>query len=311
MAETPNATHGWAVVTGASGGMGAVFTRALAKRGYPVLAVARATTPLAKLAEEMSKEGARVEVLACDLATAEGVTTVVERARALGDIELLVNNAGLSTSGRFLDQARDREIQSIRVNVEALYTLTRDLVPEMVKRKRGGVINIASVTAFQAIPFWTTYAATKAFVLSLGEGLADQRLTRPRRRLSPSASKWHLRCVNRVVEAIMNGNSDSDALAAAERLTPVILTSREGNDGATIVQRMELKIDAAALVGRPLEVRSKGQGERRRPAERSRAVRFRHSCSIARRPVASWWSCPTSSGAEAQSDICIYNLSGG
>jgi len=54
----------------------------------------------------------------------------------------------------------------------------------------------------------------------------------------------------------MNGNSDSDALAAAERLTPVILTSREGNDGATIVQRMELKIDAAALVGRPLEVRS-------------------------------------------------------
>ena len=141
--------------------------------------------------------------------------------------------------------------------------------------------------------------------------LADQRLTRPRRRLSPSASKWHLRCVNRVVEAIMNGNSDSDALAAAQRLTPVILTSREGNDGATIVQRMELKIDAAALVGRPLEVRSKGQGERRRPAERSRAVRFRHSCSIARRPVASWWSCPTSSGAEAQSDICIYNLSGG
>ena len=172
MAETPNATHGWAVVTGASGGMGAVFTRALAKRGYPVLAVARATTPLAKLAEEMSKEGARVEVLASDLATPEGVTTVVERARALGDIELLVNNAGLSTSGRFLDQARDREIQSIRVNVEALYTLTRDLVPEMVKRKRGGVINIASVTAFQAIPFWTTYAATKAFVLSLGEGLA-------------------------------------------------------------------------------------------------------------------------------------------
>ena len=64
--------------------------------------------------------------------------------------------------------------------------------------------------------------------------------------------------MNRVVEAIMNnGNGDSDALAAAERLTPVILTPREGDDGATIVQRMELKIDAAALLGRPLEVHSK------------------------------------------------------
>jgi short-subunit dehydrogenase len=172
MPETLNATHDWAVVTGASGGMGAVFTRALARRGYPVLAVARAATPLANLAEEMSKEGVRVEAFASDLATTEGVTAVVERARALGDVELLVNNAGLSTSGRFLEQGRDREIQSIRVNVEALYTLTRDLVPDMVRRKRGGVINIASVTAFQAIPFWTTYAATKAFVLSLGEGLA-------------------------------------------------------------------------------------------------------------------------------------------
>jgi short-subunit dehydrogenase len=172
MAETPNVTHGWAVVTGASGGMGAVFTRALAKRGYPVLAVARAATPLAKLAEEMRSEGARVETLASDLATTEGVAAVVERARALGDIELLVNNAGLSTSGRFLDQPRDREIQSIRVNVEALYTLIRDLVPDMVKKGCGGVINIASVTAFQAIPFWTTYAATKAFVLSFSEGLA-------------------------------------------------------------------------------------------------------------------------------------------
>ena len=96
----------------------------------------------------------------------------MERARALGDIELLVNNAGLSTSGHFLDQAVDRETQAIRVNVEALYALTRELVPDMVARKRGGILNIASIVAFQAIPYWTTYAATKAFVLAFGEGLA-------------------------------------------------------------------------------------------------------------------------------------------
>jgi short-subunit dehydrogenase len=164
--------RGWAIVTGASGGIGAAFTKSLAKRGYSVLAVARRVEPLVKLADELKKDGAFVETLAADLASADGVKAVVERAHALGDIELLVNNAGLSTSGHFLDQSAEKEIQSIRVNIEALYTLTRKIVPAMVERKRGGILNIASIVAFQAIPYWTTYAATKAFVLAFGEGLA-------------------------------------------------------------------------------------------------------------------------------------------
>src|SRR5207244_13200461 len=118
----------------ASGGMGAVFTRALAKRGYCVLAVARGIEPLTKLAEERGKEGHVVETLAADLATDLGVKSVLERARGLGDVELLVNNAGVSTSGRFLEQSADKEIQSIGVNVLALYTLTRAIVPGMVER---------------------------------------------------------------------------------------------------------------------------------------------------------------------------------
>jgi uncharacterized protein len=164
--------RGWAIVTGASGGMGAAFVKSLAKRGYSVLAVARRVEPLVRMADELKKDGAIVETLAVDLASAEGVKTVVERAHALVDIELLVNNAGLSTSGHFLNQSADKEIHSIRVNVEALYTLTREIVPAMVERKRGGILNIASIVAFQAIPYWTTYAATKAFVLAFGEGLA-------------------------------------------------------------------------------------------------------------------------------------------
>jgi short-subunit dehydrogenase len=152
--------------------MGAAFTKSLARRGYSVLAVARGVEPLVRLADELKKDGAFVETLAVDLGSAEGVKAVVERAHALGDIELLVNNAGLSTSGHFLDQSAEKEIQSIRVNVEALYTLTREIVPAMVERKRGGILNIASIVAFQAIPYWTTYAATKAFVLAFGEGLA-------------------------------------------------------------------------------------------------------------------------------------------
>lgn len=166
------AARGWAIVTGASGGLGTAFTRALAARGYSVLAVSRSPGPLTSLAEELKKNGGSIETLAVDLASAAGVAAVVERAQALHDIALLVNNAGLSTSGPFLDQSREREIESIRVNIEALYTLTRRILPGMVHRGRGGILNIASIVAFQAIPYWTTYAATKAFVLAFGEGLA-------------------------------------------------------------------------------------------------------------------------------------------
>ncbi len=162
----------WAIVTGASGGIGAAFIRALVKRGYPVLAVAHRAEPLARIAAEVRKGEGLIETLAADLGRPEGVAAVLEKARELGPVELLVNNAGLSTSGHFLDQGADREIESIRVNVEALYRLTRGILPSLLDRKRGGILNVASIVAFQAIPYWTTYAATKAFVLAFGEGLA-------------------------------------------------------------------------------------------------------------------------------------------
>jgi len=166
------AQKGWAVITGASGGIGSAFAREIARRGYSVLAVANRLGPLEELAAELRRNGGRVEVLTADLSTPEGTSAVTERARTLGPVELLINNAGLSTSGYFLEQSGEREIQSIRVNVEALYRLTRDIVPEMVQRRRGGILNVASVVGFQAVPFWTTYAATKAFVIAFGEGLA-------------------------------------------------------------------------------------------------------------------------------------------
>jgi short-subunit dehydrogenase len=164
----------WAIVTGATGGLGAVFVKRLVERGYAVLAVGRKREALGDLVRSLGVSSAMIEPLVADLATVNGIDAIVARARELGDVDLLVNNAGLSTSGSFLELDAERELQSIRVNVEALYTLTRQIVPGMVKRGRGGVLNVASIVAFQAIPYWTTYAATKAFVLALGEGLAHE-----------------------------------------------------------------------------------------------------------------------------------------
>src|SRR5437588_576529 len=110
-------SRSWAIVTGAAGGMGAAFTRALAKRGYPVLAVARSAESLVTVANEIRKSGAFVETLAADLASAAGVAAGVEKAHSLGDTELLVNKAGLyagsgvpGLAGRFLPFATPEEV---------------------------------------------------------------------------------------------------------------------------------------------------------------------------------------------------------
>jgi uncharacterized protein len=110
--------------------------------------------------------------MSADLSSPDDVEAVAAKAHTLRDVELLVNNAGISTWGYFLEQSAEKDLQSIRANVGALYSLTRKLVPGMVERKRGGILNIASVVGFQPIPYWTTCAATKAFVLSFGEGAA-------------------------------------------------------------------------------------------------------------------------------------------
>lgn len=168
------AQRGWAIVTGASAGLGHVFVKELVAAGYPVLAVARRKERLDQLAAEVAKRGGRVESVAADLGSPEGVKAVVARAQGLGDVELLVNNAGISSWGHFLEIPLDKHLAMLRLNVEALVSLTCQLLPQLVKRSRGGIINVASVVGFQPMPYWTTYAATKAFVLSFTEGVAHE-----------------------------------------------------------------------------------------------------------------------------------------
>jgi len=168
-----NSGRGWAVVTGASSGMGLAFARELARRGHKVLAVARRRDRLETLVTE-AKQGGSVAALAADLGTAEGLKLVVTRLSSLDKIELLINNAGIAASGDFQGSSLEQQLLSIRVNVDAVMTLTHAAIGEMLRRGNGAIINIASVVAFQPFPHFAVYAASKAFVLSFTEALAEE-----------------------------------------------------------------------------------------------------------------------------------------
>ena len=166
--------QGWAIITGASSGMGLVFARELAGRGYDVLAVARRRDRLEALARDGSSRGGRILPFTADLGTSDGLGALAARVRELGNIEFLVNNAGVATAGNFADSDLGRELAEIGLNVNAVVTLTHAVLAEMRPRKRGAVINVASVVAFQPFPHFAVYAASKAFVLSFTEALAEE-----------------------------------------------------------------------------------------------------------------------------------------
>jgi short-subunit dehydrogenase len=175
MAIAPNRSRpdAWAVVTGASSGIGREFALQLAERGKPVLAVARDGERLAALADEVARQGGRLEPLSADLSRPEGVESLLAAA-AEREVELLVNNAGAACYGPFLTLSPERDRELIRLNVEAVVALTHGLLPAMLERSRGGVINVASIVAFQPMPYFATYAAGKAFVLSFSEALDEE-----------------------------------------------------------------------------------------------------------------------------------------
>ena len=156
-----------ALVTGASSGIGEQFARALSDRGHELVLVARRRERLEKLASELPGQA---HVIECDLATE--AASLPGRTRELGlEVDLLVNNAGFGTWGRFIDQDPERNAEQVRVNCEAVMRLTHGYLPAMVKRGRGGVIIVASTAGLQPIPYEAVYAATKAFALSFAEAL--------------------------------------------------------------------------------------------------------------------------------------------
>jgi short-subunit dehydrogenase len=165
-----------ALITGASKGLGVVFADELAARGTDLVLVARSKDALQTLAARLTAHhGVRCYVIAADLANPKAVGDIYAELVEKGvRVDLLINNAGLGLSGRFLDHDRSKEQASIQVNVQALVGLSHLFGKAMSARARGGIINIASNSAFQPLPYMATYAATKAFVLHFGEALRHE-----------------------------------------------------------------------------------------------------------------------------------------
>ena len=164
-----------ALVTGASSGIGEAFARQLARDAHDLVIVARSSDALDALAKELrSGSGAAVECMAADLAADADLRRVEERVRSGRAFDLVVNNAGVGSAGAFAEQDVEREEQQIRLNVIALTRLTHAAVASMLPRGRGAVINVSSLAGFGPYPFTATYGATKAFVNSLTEALAEE-----------------------------------------------------------------------------------------------------------------------------------------
>ncbi len=165
-----------ALITGASSGLGEEFARQLARKKYDLVLTARREERLRAIAEEAKSLGCgRAEVIALDLSIPGSAEALYRRVtdKKLA-VDYLVNNAGFGTRGRFANLSLDREIEQINLNVTALVALARLFLPAMLERKSGTIINVASTAAFQPVPFMATYGATKAFVLSFSEALAEE-----------------------------------------------------------------------------------------------------------------------------------------
>jgi short-subunit dehydrogenase len=162
-----------ALVTGASGGIGADLARELAKDGHDLVLSARTVPAMEALADELRAHGANSTVIAADLARPGAAAELAGSLEARGlQIDVLVNNAGLGGVGRFDQMDPQRISDMMMINVLALSELTRLLLPGMVARRRGKVLLVASTASFQPGPRMAVYFATKSYVLSLGEALA-------------------------------------------------------------------------------------------------------------------------------------------
>lgn len=165
-----------ALVTGASSGIGRDLAHQFAAGGYNLVVVARRAAALDELVAEVARvHGVTATAIAADLAEPSAAQTIVDQLDRAGTrIDVVVNNAGFGSGGAIAALPLDRQLEMIQVNVTALTALTRLFLPGMLERHRGGILNVGSTAGFQPGPMLAVYYATKAYVLSFTEALAEE-----------------------------------------------------------------------------------------------------------------------------------------
>ena len=221
-----------ALVTGASSGIGRELARAFARRDHDLILTARSEGALSELAAELrAAHGRTVTVVPADLAAHDGPRTLLDGIDGAGlSVDVLVNNAGFASYGRFDRTSLDVELAELRLNVVALTWLAKALLPAMVARGSGGILNVASTAAFQPGPGMAVYYASKAYVLHLSEALSEE-----------------LRGSGVTVTALCPGPTESGFQA------------RAGMQGSRLARRRALFQDAATVADAGVRAFQRGQ----------------------------------------------------
>lgn len=197
-----------ALVTGASSGIGEALALVCAQHHYDLVLVARNQEKLETLATQLNRDyGVDVLVKSCDLAVPGAVKLLTEQVLSDGkQIDILINNAGVLEHGAFVEVTPDDHQKILQLNAVALTAMLAHVLPTMVARGSGRVLNVASIGAFQPMPSVATYSATKAFVLSLSESLSEE-----------------LKGTGVTVTALCPGLTATKMLAGAQQKTPALL----------------------------------------------------------------------------------------
>jgi len=175
MATTRDFQGRWALVTGASAGIGVALARELARHGTKLILTARRRDRLDALAAELRAKGNEVRTVAADLNDPSAPQQIFDATEGAGmAVDILIDNAGLGQFGEFCTSPVEQELSQVRVNCEAVVHVARLFVPRMVERRRGWVLITASTASFQPLPYFSTYAATKAFDRFFANGLAHE-----------------------------------------------------------------------------------------------------------------------------------------
>ncbi|MBI4940880.1 MAG: SDR family NAD(P)-dependent oxidoreductase [Actinobacteria bacterium] len=246
-AAGPAGTSGtWAVVTGASDGIGAAVARRLAARGDDLVLVARRQDRLEEVARAAAAHGVRTLVVAADLAEPAGVRRVLEETAGL-DVGLLVAAAGFGSGGDLVDADVETEASMLRVNCEAVVRLCHGFGSRFVARGGGDIVLLSSIVAFQGVPGQATYSATKAFVQAFAEALGRELRPRGVRVLSVAPGPVRSGFGERAGLDLTAGAPPDDVARA--------LVSRLGRPGTLFPGRLS-KVLRAALAGLPRGLRT-------------------------------------------------------